>query len=206
MEKLKVVAPDQVDNEQSQESTIRSLSSLVDQELPKRYRGKTCANLVGQDEAVESALKVVSTGRSVFITGEQGRGKTHLGVGLARALIESGRVPLSDFKFLPSVEFFLELKEAMDSKIPERDIIAKYAYVTLLVFDDIGAEKISDWSRQVFYTLIDRRYRSMLQTIITSNKSLGQIAELIDDRISSRIVEMGAVIQMEGEDWRLKAK
>ena len=62
----------------------------------------------------------------------------------------------------------------------------------------------SAWSRQVVYTLIDRRYRSVLPTIITSNLDLDEVAERIDDTIASRIVGMGKIIFLRGTDWRLK--
>jgi DNA replication protein DnaC len=107
--------------------------------------------------------------------------------------------------FLPSSEFFLQLKDTFgNNKISEQDIIQQYDRSPLLVIDDVGSEKISDWSRQMFYVLIDRRYRNKKQTIITSNLNLKQISELIDDRISSRIVGMGKVVEFFGEDYRLR--
>ena len=88
----------------------------------------------------------------------------------------------------------------------EENIINFYGSKELLVIDDVGAEKVSDWSRQMFYTLIDRRYREMSQTIITSNLDLDKLAEIIDERISSRIIEMGKVIKLGGKDWRLNSR
>ena len=83
-------------------------------------------------------------------------------------------------------------------------MLKKYANVGLLVLDDLGAEKTSDWSRQVFYLLLDRRYREMKQTIITTNLSLEQIAETFDDRVASRLCEMGVTIELKGKDKRVE--
>lgn len=105
--------------------------------------------------------------------------------------------------FLPAAEFFVELKDTFGGSGSEKDVLDRYSKTPLLCIDDIGAEKISDWSRQMFYTLIDRRYREEKQTIITSNLDLEMIAKLIDDRISSRIVGMGIVLNLTGEDYRL---
>ncbi len=85
----------------------------------------------------------------------------------------------------------------------EKDLLDRYAQTPLLVLDDLGAEKISDWSRQTFYLLIDRRYREIKQTIITSNLTHDQLAGQLDDRIASRICEMGVVIDTGKKDWRV---
>lgn len=194
---------------------------LNDRVFPKRFESKTIETFdVGVNaKDVELAKTTIDAGGSIFISGECGRGKTHLAVGLARVWflknltgeydkyakrlkIEIDRFPC----FLPAVEFFLELKHSFDSKSgdSESSIIKSYAGKELLIIDDLGAEKVSDWSRQVFYTLLDRRYRDMKQTIITSNLSLSDLAQQIDVRISSRILEMGVAIQLKGTDMRAK--
>ena len=86
----------------------------------------------------------------------------------------------------------------------EKRILDKYSKVPVLVIDDLGAEKISDWSRQVMYLLIDRRYRNCSQTIITSNLTHQGLADQLDARIASRVAEMGAVIDMGSTDHRVK--
>jgi len=183
-------------------------------EVPQLYHGKTLKNFIGFESEVEKSLSAVLDGLSLFLTGSVGTGKTHLAVALMMewgkkfivqddSLIPYGKKPYP--LFLSSSEFFLQLKDTFgDSKVSEQDIIQQYDRSPLLVIDDIGSEKISDWSRQMFYVLIDRRYRNQKQTIITSNLNLKQISELIDDRISSRIVGMGKVVELVGEDYRLK--
>ena len=97
------------------------------------------------------------------------------------------------------------MKASFDNnRVSELDILDEYSNAKLLIIDDIGVEKITDWSRQVFYTLIDRRYRNMKQTIITSNLYLDEISKNIDDRIVSRLIEMGKIIKLDGQDQRLK--
>ncbi len=110
--------------------------------------------------------------------------------------------------FLPAAELLLEIKESWRREEnlmaeSEKDLLDRYAQTPLLVLDDLGAEKISDWSRQTFYLLIDRRYREIKQTIITSNLTHDQLAGQLDDRIASRICEMGVVIDTGKKDWRV---
>lgn len=180
--------------------------------IPPLYWGKTLKNFEGFEGEVAKSLEAILNGQSIFLTGKCGTGKTHIAVAL---MMEWGKkfVKLDESNpygkpvlptFLPSVEFFMQLKDTFgEQKTSEQDIVDLYDKSPLLVIDDVGSEKISDWSRQMFYVLIDRRYRYQRQTIITSNLTLRQVSELIDDRIASRIVGMGAVIELKGEDYRL---
>lgn len=175
-------------------------------QVPKLYHGKTFKTFNGYADEIQRAKEAIEQGKSIFLTGNTGTGKTHLSVSLMLAwLIKNKPDSTKDYpRFLPAVELFLELKQTFGSDGSESEILDIYSRVPLLCIDDVGAERISDWSRQSLYTLIDRRYREMKQTIITSNLSLDEIATLIDDRIASRIVEMGIVIKLSGEDYRLK--
>jgi len=53
----------------------------------------------------------------------------------------------------------------------------------------VHAEKTTEWALQTLFVIIDRRYRNMVKTIITSNLSLNEISEKIGDRIASRSEE-----------------
>lgn len=179
--------------------------------IPLRYRGKE----IYTDKQSTTALEALKQGHSLFITGSCGSGKTHLSVALMNewfaenvSLIKSEygeHLKYGEALFLPAIELYLEIKQSWgeDTGESEKRILDKYSRQGLLVIDDLGAEKISDWSRQVLYLLVDRRYRNMKQTIITSNLSHSQIAEFLDDRIASRLCEMGITIVLDNKDWRL---
>ena len=174
--------------------------------IPKRYWGK----LPEKDTLYMNAQHAVLKGKSFVITGAVGSGKTQLAIALmlewfAENITEEmltrnilSKTPL----FLPAGEFFLELKEGFSKNLPEKEILDKYNRPSLLTIDDIGAEKITDWSRYMFYILIDRRYRECKQVIITTNLSFKEFAG-IDDRIASRLVEMGEIIKLEDQDRRV---
>jgi DNA replication protein DnaC len=84
-------------------------------------------------------------------------------------------------------------------------MIEHYTRFPLLVLDDLGYEKPSEWARQVTYYVIDTLYRQTTPVVITTNNSLRELSE-IDYRITSRLMEMGIVIELQGEDARLKAR
>lgn len=177
-------------------------------ELPKRYRSKS---LKDYNNIPDGVIKAVENDESVLIYGPCGTGKTHLAIGLAKKWATFNTVEFEgkkvirkgEVQFMPAVEFFLELKQTFNGEGSEEEIIKHYASSGLLVIDDLGSEKISDWSRQMLYVLIDRRYRNCRQTIITTNLTPKNISEKIDDRIMSRISEMGRIVKLDGEDKRL---
>lgn len=184
--------------------------------VPERYYLNTLDNFIGFDEEIKKIKSAIDVNDSIFITGACGTGKTHVAVAIMVEWVKKNVKVAYDWEkkpgvefmhypcFLPSVELFLRLKNSFDKDGDnEHDIITEYSNKRLLVVDDLGAEKISDWSRQVFYTLIDRRFRTVLPTIITTNLDLEKISSLFDDRLASRIVGSGVVITLKGKDWRL---
>jgi len=183
--------------------------------LPERYRGKA----IPATRQSLWAIGEMRKGNSLFLTGIPGSGKTHLAVALlnewfAESMVDSekGPFPSKGYPvFLPAVELMLEIKSSWREEESaraesEKMIMDKYARKPLLVIDDLGAEKISEWSRVVIYLLIDRRYRDCKQTIITSNLSIQDLANQLDSRIASRISEMGSVLEMEKKDYRVMGK
>jgi DNA replication protein DnaC len=180
---------------------------------------------VGYANEKTKAVNALEQSQSIFITGSCGTGKSHLAYGLiahwwdlnrllTKEELEDARYPYQwrfgkRARFLPTVELLHELKSTFreNADLSEDQVISKYTVDDLLVLDDIGAEKVSDWSRSVFYLLIDRRYRDQKQTIFTSNLSITAISTLVDDRIASRLSTC-EFIELKGEfgkddDWRV---
>lgn len=176
--------------------------------IPMRFKNKNLNNLNIPDK--EKYIKYLIAGSSFYIMGDVGTGKTHLAIGLALELFLNKYIKneceyLTTYKkitFEPATELFLKLKNSFNNLENEIDILDKIDSVDLLILDDIGTDKVSDWSRQIVYTIVDRRYRNMKQLIITSNLSLDEFATRYDDRIASRIVEMGHIINLKGADRR----
>lgn len=147
----------------------------------------------------------------LFIFGAAGTGKTHLAVALLKSWLSTVRVEeglpfhFSRIKFISVPELLLEIRKSFNSEaISEEQIITKYTDETkILILDDLGAEKTSEWVIQTLYLIVDRRYRNMQRTIITSNLSLGEISDKLHDRIASRIIGMSKIIELKGKDKRL---
>lgn len=133
--------------------------------------------------------------KGLFLFGRAGTGKTHLAVKIAQEL--------DGAKFQKVPKLMLELKANFDGSGYENEIIIeKLSNVPVLILDDMGAEKASDWVAETMYILIDERYGNMKPTVITSNYSPSELAQRFGDRIVSRIMEMCRVIEIKTSDKR----
>ena len=78
--------------------------------------------------------------------------------------------------------------------------------IDILVLDDLGSEKPSDWVREQLFVLINARYEAELPTIITSNYGTADLVDRLGQRIVSRLIEMTTAITMTAPDYRMQQK
>ena len=134
-------------------------------------------------------LKKRPTGEGLFFIGKVGSGKTRYA---AHLLMKSFafKQAFSARLFVTVPDLLQEIRLSFDSKsnISEMEIIDKYSKAELLVMDDLGVEKTTDWAFQTLYIIINHRYEELRPTIFTSNLSLLELAmKFGDERITSRI-------------------
>lgn len=176
--------------------------------IPKLYYRAKFSDLQGITKCISQAKEAIGEGKSLTLVGMVGSGKTHLAICLMRFFWNQKRPPLSESPLFVSIpDLILDIKDSWskddgDQARSERDIIDYYIRPSLVVFDDLGVGKISDWARGVFYSLIEHRVRAEKQTIVTSNLTLNKIADDIDMRIASRLKGMGPVMTLGTKDWR----
>lgn len=171
--------------------------------IDRRYQGATLDTfepLDGKAEALE-ACRAWDGRRSVVLTGETwGTGKTHLGVGLLmRRLAEGGRA-----RFVSVPDFLEGLRSRFDPNAGDQAqaYAERYAAEPLLMLDDLGAERVTDWTREAVRVLIDRRYRLERPTIVTTNcASEGELADYIGGAVVSRLRD-AMWIRVAGADMR----
>jgi DNA replication protein DnaC len=144
-----------------------------------------------------------TTRKGIYLHGAVGTGKTHAAWAIKKKYDkpDEGRIA----KFWNVTEFLREVRADFD-RTPEdktRPERALMAHRGLVILDDIGAEKPTDFVAETLYVVINRRYEDMLPTIFTSNLDIRELALRIGDRSASRIVEMCEVVKLIGKDRRL---
>lgn len=159
---------------------------------------------------------VIRPGSNLYVFGNVGVGKSYLATALTRRFVENlpvekngntmGFVGHGWPEFAVVSELLLEIRSTFDMNCVDRelDVIDKYSNAGLLVLDDMGAEKTTEWALQTLYVIINRRINNLKQTIITSNLSLDDLSFKLSDRIASRIKGMCGdnIIRIEGDDRR----
>lgn len=146
----------------------------------------------GTQDAIEAAKYFTPDRDNLYLYGACGTGKTHLAYALARKQHEQGK----DVMILKPQELFRRFRKR-DAEDEEREI-RRFAKFDVLVIDDLGVEKTTEFALSILYEIIDRRvmdYRNGL--VITSNLSPKALAEKIgDDRIPSRLGSLCRFIRL----------
>ena len=145
-----------------------------------------------------SLVPRVMTGPSLLLLGGTGTGKTHVAYAAIRALTASGVGCPWDAVTAADLYARLRPRHRID---PEAEF-EKYLKVGLLVLDDLGAAKGSEWNEEINYRLINHRYENELPTLITSNVPPKDLAGAMGERVASRLREMAKRVVLRGEDRR----
>jgi len=143
---------------------------------------------------------------SWFIHGSVGVGKTCLAVGYA---YETVQTHLTAAKFVTLPAMMSEIRSCYDSEGPsEKKVLGYYKEIDMLILDDMGAEHTSssNWLSDRLYQILGDRHDQLRPTVMTSNLSIPELANVYGDRITSRINEMcnsgRNVLHVEGRNLR----
>jgi DNA replication protein DnaC len=215
----------------------RRTARLIGQaRIPKRYAH--CAlddyapNYDGKNPSLSNALVKArnfvreyvpdSDVPGLLLTGSIGVGKTHIAVGMLQALItERGAKGL----FYDYRDLLKQVQNSYNRSVEETelDVLRPVFEAEVLVLDELGASKPTDWVWDTVAHILNTRYNDRRTTIITTNyanlppggselsaaraaareETLG---DRIGERMRSRLQEMCVVVEMNGEDFRQKVK
>jgi Cdc6-like AAA superfamily ATPase len=98
--------------------------------------------------------------------------------------------------------------EYQTNKFEFDSLYKKLAGCRLAVIDDLGTKKSSDYSVDIVREIINERVERNLPTIVTSNKKLHEIAELIDDRLADRLSTFRPItsFDIKGDDMSFRSE
>lgn len=155
-------------------------------------------------DIISDKLRHEDLEKSLFLYGGPGSGKTTLACTIAKAHIAIEKPVM--YHSYPMLIMKLQdaYRKETESPFDMAQRIARFS--GLLILDDFGAEKLTEYVRQITYCIINEREQWRLQTIITSNFSPVQLEDQIDQRIGSRIAGMFTVVSLKGSDRRFDKK
>ncbi|MHB8733921.1 MAG: ATP-binding protein [Terriglobales bacterium] len=154
----------------------------------------------------------------LLFMGPCGVGKTHLAVAILSKLIQEKGV---EGRFTDARELLKRIQATFDPQNPvsESDVLDPLLKADVLVLDDLGVGRATEWVQETLHYLLNQRYTHERTTLITTNfddspagrQRLADGSEIergkslvsaIGERMRSRLYEMCRPVQMSGEDFR----
>lgn len=201
----------------------------VNRIVPLRFRDRTLdtyhAENASQRAALKAARRIVDgTLQNLVLVGATGLGKTHLAAGVVAKIVAnheamfSEAVKAADMNTAPRLfpkPMWLNVADAVatmrfemghpsDDRAMTDNVRRVRSHPCLVVLDDLGREKVSDWTAELIYAVVNARYEAMLPTMITSNLSPAELLASPYWTAISRLAEDGEMVKLEGIDHRLK--
>ena len=180
-----------------------------DNYIPQSFsQGKTKSLVMSYAEDYPLLDEETFRERSLLFTGGAGRGKTHLGVAILKTLLRKS-VPCL---FVDFHELLSEIRSSYDeiSQTSEYEILRPILNIEILLLDDLGSIRMTDWMQDTVFHIINLRYNHRKPLIVTSNLSMEgsktSNQETLQDRLGYRVVsrlyEMCTNVELDGPDYR----
>jgi DNA replication protein DnaC len=210
--------------------------------IPKRYEHCELSNFEFEGSHLRLAPARLAAYRFVeeypinkaglLVVGKAGRGKTHLAVGIAKALI---REKCIECVFYDYADLLKQIQDSYNPSVQatELGLLQPVFKTEVLVLDDLGSVRPTEWRWDTVRLILNTRYNDNLTTIITTNFADEPAAGVVDadaprvsesfataraaarddtlgdrigERMRSRLHEMCRIVRVDGDDFRVKFK
>src|SRR5581483_5679679 len=159
------------EKEERQRTRVQAIEDKLDSFLlkagiPKRFLSCTLSNYrttSATQYILDQSFRFlhIENLQGIYLFGPTGVGKTHLATSLTRELILQGK----EVSFRSILKFYLEIRQSFNPKSnhleSEKEILERYLMAPILVLDDLGAERITPWSKAIFSMVLNDRYEEI---------------------------------------------
>ncbi|MFV0246631.1 MAG: ATP-binding protein [Mycoplasmatales bacterium] len=187
-----------------QKLTNPGIEFLVSEHFNYMY---TLEELEGNVSEKNNILKAIKFDKGFYLTGNNGTGKTYLAVAFANERFKAK----NEKTLFIVLQDFIGLSKQYENK-ERTNFISRATHAKYLIIDDLGAEKVTDFSRdEVLLPLINTRLERGLSTIITSNYSQKDLLDRYSVNVKdskqaktlvSKLKELSPELILSGDDLR----
>ncbi len=188
--------------------------------VKKRFQRRTFANfdvdrkgqLAAYSEAKSYALTfgdALEEGNGLYFYGDNGTGKTHLAAAIALELLAKGVCVV----FRAFDDLLRDIKSTFGDERSEKEVFKAYTEADLLVIDDLGKGRCTEWSTAMLFSIVNARYEDCKPIIVTANYSFDELVDELTPKgcsdgdalgVVSRLKGCCKAVPMFGEDMRIR--
>lgn len=191
--------------------------------MPREWQVRGLVSWVRESEAQVAAYGAAAGfGRALmagerpgglFIAGDIGTGKTFLASCLAADLVRRGRV----VQWCNASRMLREIRESFgNNRVSEAEVMRRFTAPGLLVIDDLGKERPTEWALEQLFCVVNERYDRRRPVVVTTNYGGEELVRRLTPRadasgcqddtsaraIVDRLRSMCELVVLEGESWR----
>ncbi|MEI0850026.1 ATP-binding protein [Pseudomonas aeruginosa] len=172
--------------------------------IPPRFQGRTFDSYVAQNDGQRKALKVCRQyaddfaenkrlGRCLLLLGMPGTGKTHLATAIAGHVVCNSSSVTAAYRTVSAILQFVKGSFDRDSEYTESQAFEALCAPSLLIIDEVGATKPTDFELATLFSVIDGRYQNLMPTIVISNLKAEELPGALGERCVDRLRENGGI-------------
>jgi DNA replication protein DnaC len=160
---------------------------------PKQVKALTICR-----EYAENFAEHFKAGRCLLLLGNVGTGKTHLATAIANHVMHTSTAT-AVYRTVGGILQHIKGSYDRESGYSEGDAFAAYTKPSLLIIDEVGATKPTEFELASLFNIINGRYEEQLPTVVISNLPAGELAGALGERCVDRLREGGGIAV--GFDW-----
>ncbi len=194
--------------ESYREETFEAFSlGYYSKELTDKATGLTAAQMASHalEECRRFAQEFDGIAENLFLSGGTGLGKTFLSHCIANALLETTHSVI----YFSAYDLFELLADSSFGRTGEAEAGELERHIfecDLLIIDDLGTEQTNSFVASQLFHVLNERILRQKSTLISTNLSLGQMADRYSERVVSRITGSYQMLKLIGEDIRIQRK
>ncbi len=178
--------------------------------IPSRFRDRSFEGYKATEPKQVKALTICrdyaenfrehfEAGRCLLLLGNVGTGKTHLAAAIANHIMHTSTAT-AVYRTVGGILQHIKGSYDRESEYSEGEAFAAYTKPSLLIIDEVGATKPTEFELASLFNIINGRYEEQLPTVVISNLPAGELSGALGERCVDRLREGGGIAV--GFDWK----